>query len=267
MNMIKRELPSIAIEEEKVRNEIRKFKKLMDFIPDYENKEECIRLAKESKKLFTAIEKTRKIVKKPVIDEGREIDALSNTLKSEIEEVAKPFWDFKKKVETEEKRKKELFEEMLQKKIDYILNSTDDMMQCEIAEIEERLSEIESMDLLESMYHRTDDALKAREETIGKLKTLLDGKKSAIELERLKKEIKERENKEVETIKEKEVMPWENKVPLEHKVKSMSEKVADWLDEVNIEEEKKQELVNILASGGILVKRNEIKISVDELPY
>lgn len=279
MNLISRELPSQALKEDSLLKEINAFKEKMDFVPDQSNKEACIKLANESRKLFTAIEETRKIIKQPSLDEGREIDSISKSLSAKLEYFATPFWEFKKQVAGEEKLKKQQFEESLQKRIDEINQLAVKALHSTADEVKEKIDWLTALELTEGMYHRAKDALTARLEALNALKMIEEGKRNSEALVKLQKEVaskKEQEEQEErnkvkeESEEENEVMPWhfdESEELQDSNVKSTAQKIADWLDTVALGEIKSVELVNILAGEGIIVKRNNISMNEDDIPY
>lgn len=160
-----------------------------NFLPDCSTKE-----GYEKSKRFVlditmkarkALEARHKEVKAPFAQAVKDIDSKKNELMTILKEIEKPHQEAYKAIDQAEKDKKQQFENMLEAKVQTLIDLRSGASLLSIEELEERISEAGETDTSEGFYHRSLDAAKERERTLFELETVLTQKR---EIEAMKAE-------------------------------------------------------------------------------
>lgn len=166
--------------------QVQQIKAKGDFLPDCSNdkgyeasKRFVLDITTKARK---ALEARHKEVKAPFAKAVKDIDAKKNELMSLLKEIEEPHRLAYKKVDEEEKLKKQRFEEMLQKKIEELVSFRYSLEGLTVEELQDRLMSCGEIDTCEGFYHRELDATKARAESLSAIEEAIQ-RREAYDLE------------------------------------------------------------------------------------
>jgi peptidoglycan DL-endopeptidase RipA len=195
----------IKIEEYKeIEDKLAEVRDAANFLPDVttdEGYEKSKRVSLDVGKLLTALEKKRKDKKKYFLDGGKAVDSQAKAIAAELEEMQLPHKQAYKELDNLKKQREADRKQALEDRVAYIRNLPEEMKDSHSSEIKAAYESIQADECLD-YYEFTEQALKARNSSVGALSKLftatLKAEEDAIELDKLRKQAAEREQKERE---------------------------------------------------------------------
>ena len=195
----------IKIEEYKeIEDKLSEVRDAANFLPDVttdEGYEKSKRVSLDVGKLLTALEKKRKDKKKYFLDGGKAVDSQAKAIAAELEEMQSPHKLAYKELDNLKKQREADRKQALEDRVAYMRNFPEDMKDSHSSEIKAAYESIQADECLD-YYEFTEQALKARNSSVDALSKLfaatLKAEEDAIELEKLRKQAAEREQKERE---------------------------------------------------------------------
>jgi hypothetical protein len=179
-------------------------KEACDFIPDVSTEEgysKSKRIALDTRKVLTAIEKKRKKEKEQYIQAGKDVDAKAKAIDALIRPLMLPHDEAYKKLDQDKKDREAKRVAELEEKVQHIRSLPELMAGMDSTSIMAALESLQN-ETCEGFYEFTESALKNKNESIDKLAALhsetLKKEHDAKELENLRKEKEERDRIEYE---------------------------------------------------------------------
>ncbi len=195
----------IKIEEyQEIEEKLAEVREASNFIPDVTTKEgydKSKRVSLDVGKLLTALEKKRKEKKKYFLEGGKAVDSQAKEIAAQLEEMQLPHKEAYKELDNLRKQREADRKQALEDRVAYIRNLPEEMKDSHSSEIKAAYDSVRTDECLD-YYEFTEQALKARNSSTDALAKLLDvtlkAEEDAIELDKLRKQAAEREQKERE---------------------------------------------------------------------
>lgn len=178
-------------EYDQFRARVDELREICNFIPDastQEGYEKSKRLALDVRKIGTALEAERKRVKGDVLEKGKLIDSEASALNDEIEEMRGPHKDAYQAVDARKKREKAEAERLIEVRLDDMRTAVVLAGFLDVDTLRATIVATKEIDPEEGFGDRINTAYNVRQDTIGKLESMLAGKLEQAERDRLAKE-------------------------------------------------------------------------------
>ena len=179
---------------DELKTQINTLKEACDFLPDVstdEGYQKSKRVALDSGKILTGVEKTRKALKSDALEFGRKVDAEAKTIREEIEAFQLPHKEAYKKLDDAKKDREKARKAELEARVEEIRILPEAMRDSSSEEINQAYLMVMD-ETCETFYEFTEQALKARNsvrsELSGMFARAAQAEEDAAELEVLRKE-------------------------------------------------------------------------------
>ena len=186
------------------RAKIAEVSQVCDFIPDVTSKEgyeKSKRVALDVGKVLTNLENKRKDLKKESLEFGRMVDSQAKEIAQELESFQLPHKAAYKELDNLKKEREAARKAALSEKVEHIATLPGMMREADSDSVKAAIEDLNNEECLD-FYEFTEQALKARKSSLAALSEMfgqkLQQEKEAAELERLRKEAAEREQKDHE---------------------------------------------------------------------
>lgn len=191
-------------EYDEFKSKIGEIKDACDFLPDVTTDEgyaKSKRVALDVGKVLTKLEKVRKEKKAYFIDGGKQVDSEAKEIKAELESFQLPHKDAYKELDNLKKEREANRKAALEQRVEFMRTLAESMAESHSSEIQCAMQQMQDEECMD-FYEYTEQALKARNAARNDLGVLFakasKAEAEAVELERLRKESAEREQKDRE---------------------------------------------------------------------
>lgn len=216
---------STVAQYDEFRAKIAEVSQVCDFIPDVTSKEgyeKSKRVALDVGKVLTNLENKRKELKKESLEFGRNVDSQAKEIAKELESFQLPHKNAYKELDNLKKEREAARKAELSERVEQIATLPEMMRDSDSDSVKAAIEDLNNEECLD-FYEFTEQALKARKSSLAALSEMfgqkLQQEKEAAELNRLRKEAAEREQKDREERLVKEAL-------LEAERKAQAEKEA-----------------------------------------